>query len=168
MYQETFILEEEIFKVLANQKRLEIIQLLKRGELNVTEMTFMLGLKQPNLSQHLMLLRQHKLVKVTKRGQKIYYRLASQDIAAAVELIYKFLSSEHRLGVPKVSSKLYPIVQDPVCGMRISVADSFGQAAFSGADYYFCASGCRDRFAANPRKYVTILNEKLSKKEVKV
>ena len=166
MYQEIFALEEEIFKVLANQKRLEIIQLLKKRELNVTEMAFMLGLRQPNLSQHLTLLRQHKLVKVTKRGQKIYYRLASQDIAAAVELIYKFLSAQHWLDeslMHKISGKLYPIVQDPVCGMRISVADSFGQTTFSGSDYYFCASGCHRRFVSSPKRYVTTI-----KKEVKV
>ena len=35
MFRELFALEEEVFKVLASQKRLEIIQLLKKGELNV-------------------------------------------------------------------------------------------------------------------------------------
>lgn len=166
MYQEVFALEEEVFKVLANHKRLEIIQLLQKGELNVSEMVFMLGIRQPNLSQHLTLLRQHKLVTTTKQGQKIYYKLASQDIAEAVELIYRFLASQHGLAavpVHKISAKLYPVVQDPVCRMRISAASSFGQVAFGDSVYYFCASGCHDRFVSSPEKYTTTIN-----KEVKV
>lgn len=158
MYQEVVSLAEEVFKVLANQKRLEIIQLLKNRELNVTEMADMLGLRQPNLSQHLTLLRQYKLVAVTKRGQKIYYRLTSQDIGNSVDLIYRFLVSQHGLDqqvIEKIPDNLYPIAQDPVCGMRLSVTDAFGRVAFQKRDYYFCASGCKKAFISNPTKYIS-------------
>src|SRR3990167_9160700 len=97
MYNKIFLLEEEVFKVMANQKRLEIIQLLKHQELSVSEMVSMLGIRQANLSQHLALLRQRNLLKVRKDGQKVYYRLADKRIAKAVDLIFNFLGSQQRL-----------------------------------------------------------------------
>lgn len=157
MFRELFALEEEVFKVLASQKRLEIIQLLKKGELNVGEMTSMLGLRQPNLSQHLSLLRQHKLVTIRRRGHKIYYRLTDKKIARSVELIYQFLSSQYNLDKDldnKLQSDAYPIVEDVVCGMRLSTSEAYDQIEHEGNIYYFCASGCRDKFASRPKRYI--------------
>ena len=42
---------------------------------------------------------------------------------------------------------------DPVCGMTVT-ADSPHHHVHGGVDYYFCAAGCRDRFAANPSAYL--------------
>lgn len=157
MFRELFALEEEVFKVLASQKRLEIIQLLKNRELNVGEMTSMLGLHQPNLSQHLSLLRQHKLVAVAKRGQKVYYKLTDERIGRAVELIYQFLSFQYNLD-KNLSSKMqrdaYPIVQDVVCGMRLSASEAYDYTKYEGHTYYFCASGCKTKFVSNRAKYI--------------
>ena len=95
MHQKIISLEEETFKVLANHKRLEILQLLKHQSLNVNEMVQMLGLSQPNLSQHLTLLRHYGLVKVRRQGQKAYYSLADNKITKAVEMVYQFLQNQH-------------------------------------------------------------------------
>jgi P-type Cu+ transporter len=45
------------------------------------------------------------------------------------------------------------LATDPVCGMRVSMetARSFNHA---GGTYYFCSAGCRERFAADPEKYL--------------
>jgi P-type Cu+ transporter len=45
------------------------------------------------------------------------------------------------------------LATDPVCGMRVSreTARSFSHA---GETYYFCSAGCRERFAADPEKYL--------------
>jgi ArsR family transcriptional regulator len=152
MYRELLALEEEVFKVIANQKRLEIIQLLKNREMNVGEMAAMLGLRQPNLSQHLTLLRQQKLVTVSKRGQKAYYRLADKRIARAVDLVYRFLQAEHDMA-PFNPDDIFPIVVDPVCGMRLSASDAFDIAEYAGRTYYFCASGCKRHFVVKPQQY---------------
>lgn len=153
MYNELFALEEDVFKVIANQKRLEIIQLLHKRELNVSEMIEMLGLRQANLSQHLSLLRQHKIVTVTKKGREVYYKLADDNIAKAVQLIYRFLQKQHHIeGVPSADA-IFPIVADPVCGMRLSASEAFDSADHDNRTYYFCASGCKDKFARNPQRY---------------
>lgn len=154
MYNQIFSLEEEVFKIIANHKRLEIIQLLDKRELNVTEMTQMLGLRQSNLSQHLTLLRQHRLVTVSKRGREVYYKLADANIAKAVQLIYEFLQTQHSLQQALPSDKIFPIVIDPVCGMRLSASEAFDSHTYNEKSYYFCASGCKQQFVRSPQKYV--------------
>ena len=44
--------------------------------------------------------------------------------------------------------------KDPVCGMDVSPEAAAGSAEFSGATYYFCSKGCRDKFRLSPDKYV--------------
>jgi YHS domain-containing protein len=42
---------------------------------------------------------------------------------------------------------------DPVCGMRVDRAKALRSDALGGA-HYFCSDDCRDRFEADPRRYV--------------
>jgi ArsR family transcriptional regulator len=148
MYSKLFGLEEEVFKILANQKRLEIIQLLRKQELNVTEMIAMLGLRQANLSQHLSLLRQNGLVSVTKKGREIYYKLADDKIGESIDLIYNFLRKQYNLDTEaQRATSPFPIVIDPICGMRISASEAYASITDdAGKTYYFCASGCENAF----------------------
>ncbi|MBI2588826.1 metalloregulator ArsR/SmtB family transcription factor [Candidatus Saccharibacteria bacterium] len=150
MHQKVIGLEEETFKVLANHKRLEILQLLKHQSLNVNEMVQMLGLSQPNLSQHLTLLRHHGLVKVKRQGQKAYYSLADNKITKAVEMIYHFLQNQYGFSDEFPAKILFPIVKDVVCTMRLSASEAFDKTDYLGQRYYFCASGCRDKFINHP------------------
>lgn len=159
MYQKLFTLQEEVFKVLANQKRLEIIQLLGDRELSVTEMIDMLGIPQANLSQHLSLLRQNKIVLPRRDGHTIYYRLGDHRISKACDMIKDVLLASQLLTEDEREQMngqeaLYPIVKDVVCGMRISVSRAGGMATYDGRQYYFCASGCKDRFVARPNSYI--------------
>lgn len=154
MYQELLGLEEGVFKIIANQKRLEIIQLLDKRELNVSEMVEMLGLRQANLSQHLALLRQHKLVTVSKRGRESYYKLTDKRIAKAVGLIYQFLQVEYGVGSGFSAKDIFPIVTDPVCGMRLSASEAFASSQHDGKTYYFCASGCKRQFIKNAKTFI--------------
>ncbi len=154
MYQQVINLEEETFKILANRKRLEILQLLKNHELSVNEMVAMLGMRQPNLSQHLTLLRRYKLVNVRHDGQKSYYTLADNKITKAVDAIYGFLQEQHGFSDKFPAKLLFPIVRDPVCGMRLSASEVFDTAKHAGQIYYFCASGCHNKFMLNPKRYI--------------
>lgn len=154
MYQQIINLEEETFKILANRKRLEILQLLKNRQLNVNEMVEMLGMRQPNLSQHLTLLRQYKLVKVNREGQKAYYSLADNKITKAVGMIYQFLQTQHGFSEEFPAKFLFPIVRDVVCGMRLSSSEVFDTARHGDRTYYFCAGGCKEKFVTNPTRYL--------------
>jgi Cu+-exporting ATPase len=44
-------------------------------------------------------------------------------------------------------------LRDPVCGMRVA-ADSPHRAEHAGDTYHFCAARCRDRFLADPQRYL--------------
>lgn len=144
MHERVFSLEAEVFQVLANEKRIEIIQLLRSGERNVSEMIVMLGLRQANLSQHLSLLKKVGLLTSSKRGREIYYRLSDKRVLSAVDNVRGFLADNYKLGTPPGTA--FPFVVDPVCGMRFSAAEAFDSLDVDGKRYYFCASGCRDQF----------------------
>ena len=45
--------------------------------------------------------------------------------------------------------------KDPVCGMTVRTGATARSAVHDGHTYYFCSEGCRTRFAADPKRYVT-------------
>ena len=69
-----------IGKALSNPNRLEIIEYLAQGERSVEALAKVAGLSVANTSQHLQQLRQAGLVSTRKDGQRVHYRLASEDV----------------------------------------------------------------------------------------
>jgi P-type Cu+ transporter len=45
-------------------------------------------------------------------------------------------------------------VKDPVCGMSVDPHTAKHRAAYKGHPYYFCSAGCRDKFVADPERYL--------------
>lgn len=43
--------------------------------------------------------------------------------------------------------------KDPVCGMQVDPAKAPAKSQVNGKTYYFCSSGCKDKFDANPKQY---------------
>ncbi|HJU17726.1 MAG TPA: heavy metal translocating P-type ATPase [Stellaceae bacterium] len=58
-------------------------------------------------------------------------------------------SHEHGSIAPAVEA-----VRDPVCGMRVDPAASQHRFAHDGRTFHFCSSGCREKFAADPARYL--------------
>jgi Cu+-exporting ATPase len=46
-------------------------------------------------------------------------------------------------------------VKDPVCGMDVDPHTAKHRATHDGHPYYFCSNGCREKFLADPQKYLT-------------
>ncbi len=67
---------EQLFKGLADQTRLRILNLLIHGELCVCEIQYVLGSSQANVSRHLTYLKTSGLVLDRREGVRMYYRLA--------------------------------------------------------------------------------------------
>lgn len=63
-------------KAVSNPARLRIALCLLGGERSVTELENELGVRQPNLSQHLAELRSINLVATRREVKSVYYRLA--------------------------------------------------------------------------------------------
>ncbi len=89
-----FSLHAEVCKTLANPKRLEIIYALKDGELSVSELVKKLGIPKANISQHLAILRQRRVVSYRRAGVNIYYRIASPKIVKACGLMREVLMEQ--------------------------------------------------------------------------
>jgi P-type Cu+ transporter len=45
-------------------------------------------------------------------------------------------------------------VADPVCGMKVDPAKTPHRHTHDGRSYFFCSAGCRDKFVADPGKYL--------------
>lgn len=77
-----------IFKCLSDETRLMLVLLVaQEEELCVCEMTHVLQVSQPKVSRHLAQLRQCGLLSDQREGQWVYYRLAPQLPAWALEII---------------------------------------------------------------------------------
>mgnify|MGYP001592509505 CR=1 FL=1 len=81
----------EICKTLSNPKRLEIINLLRNKERNVNELVKLVKISQSNISQHLAILRQNKIVSTKRKSKSIYYKLAYPEMIKACDIIRKIL-----------------------------------------------------------------------------
>lgn len=68
-------------KALASPKRLEMLDVLAQSERNVESLARATALKVTTASAHLQALRQGGLVRSRKEGARIYYRLASDEVA---------------------------------------------------------------------------------------
>lgn len=44
-------------------------------------------------------------------------------------------------------------VQDPVCGMRLTVEQAPALLEWRGRVYHFCCTACRDAFRLDPRRF---------------
>ncbi|MBI1811371.1 MAG: winged helix-turn-helix transcriptional regulator [Nitrospirae bacterium] len=65
----------ELFKLLSVDKRIEIVELLKKKPMSVNALAGALGITQSAVSQHLRVLKSAGLVKDERQGYWIYYSL---------------------------------------------------------------------------------------------
>lgn len=88
-----------LFKGLAHPFRIRILELLAgEDELSVAALQSATGLEASHLSQHLSVLRRHRLVASERRASHVYYRLADPRVAvlltAARELLLGILAAD--------------------------------------------------------------------------
>jgi len=77
-----------IYKILANSKRLEILNILKREETGVEDLLKITRLPKANLSQHLALLRHNGLVVTRREGLKVYYAIVDPRIVEPCKILH--------------------------------------------------------------------------------
>jgi DNA-binding transcriptional ArsR family regulator len=78
-----------LLATLANAKRLLALCHLLQGEKSVGQLAELVGLSPTALSQHLARMRDLDLVVTRREGQTIFYRLASAEVAAILETLYR-------------------------------------------------------------------------------
>ena len=75
------------FQALSEPTRLQILNLLRDGERNVSELAGLCGFTAANISRHLALLTQHGLVARESRGTAVYYRIADPSVYELCDLV---------------------------------------------------------------------------------
>jgi P-type Cu+ transporter len=63
-------------------------------------------------------------------------------------------SAAHRHSLDHGRQRAEGAVTDPVCGMTVDPATAKHRAELAGQDYFFCSAGCRQKFVADPGKYL--------------
>ena len=82
---EVYKIQADVLKTLSNPRRLEIIHLLADGPREVGRLAEEMGISQPNVSQHLALMRSAGIVEAEREGREVCYRLSDPDIIVACE-----------------------------------------------------------------------------------
>ncbi len=85
-----------VLKALANEVRLMLVCQLAEGEKSVGQLQQCVGLSQSAVSQHLALLREHKLVSTRRNGQSVHYALASGAAAAIIKTLHDQFCTKRR------------------------------------------------------------------------
>ena len=78
--EDTFKTLSEFFKVFGDPTRIKIIQILFDNELCVCDLTEVMNMNQPAISQQLKILKQMNLVKYRKEGKNVYYSLSDEHV----------------------------------------------------------------------------------------
>lgn len=77
----------KVAHALASGNRLQLLELMAQGERSVEALANLTGMTMANTSQHLQALRQAGLVSPRKEGQRVYYRLAGDDVVRLYDVL---------------------------------------------------------------------------------
>jgi DNA-binding transcriptional ArsR family regulator len=81
------VLQAQVLRTLASPHRLEILHRLADGPCEVWRLAELLGASQPNVSQHLAVLRTAGLVEPDRDGRVVRYRLTDPDVMIACSIM---------------------------------------------------------------------------------
>ena len=87
-----------MLSTLANAKRLMALCHLLEGEKSVGQLAELVGLAPAALSQHLARMRDLRLVETRRAGQTIHYRVASPEVGAILETLYRLYCAPAEAG----------------------------------------------------------------------
>lgn len=91
----------DVFKVLGDENRTRIINLLMKKSLCVCEIETLLAMKQSNVSRHLNKLKQAKVISSLKEGQWVYYKMSEDFMVLYPGLVDDFKKHFGQEGIYK-------------------------------------------------------------------
>jgi DNA-binding transcriptional ArsR family regulator len=83
----------EFLNAIAHPRRIQIIEELRSGEVDVASLTKTLGVSYSNVSQHLAVLRAHRVIVDRREGRRVFYRLRNVELAEWLVRGMDYLSS---------------------------------------------------------------------------
>ncbi len=70
----------QIFKIMGNPLRLELLLTLSRGKICVNNLTELTGRRQANISQHLSVMRGMNIIDYHREGKKVCYFIKDKRV----------------------------------------------------------------------------------------
>jgi ArsR family transcriptional regulator len=83
----------EFFKALAHPVRIHILELLRTGELSVTELQEKLEIEPSSVSQQLAVLRNKNIVESRKAGTSVYYTVRDPEIFELLDVMRRIFNN---------------------------------------------------------------------------
>ncbi len=96
MEDQIYAYHAEMCKVFSHPKRLELINLLREKEMSAGELGEKLGLAPANLSQHLTMMRERRILVSRKEGNAVYYRITNPRLLEAFDMLREILFEQIR------------------------------------------------------------------------
>lgn len=79
--------QSRVFKALAHPTRLAILEMMREGNICGCEVEPKLGLRQPNIAQHLTVLRDSQLVRPYRDGSRVMYGVADPRVFRLLDIV---------------------------------------------------------------------------------
>jgi DNA-binding transcriptional ArsR family regulator len=103
-----FRMHAELCKAMANEHRQAILHAICSDEKCVGDLAAEIGVSVHNVSQHLRVLKERRLVASRKEGQTVYYHVTNQKFIEACALMRQALIEQHQeLGESLQAAELY-------------------------------------------------------------
>jgi len=93
--QPVYRMHAELCKALANEHRQALLHAIGDGEKCVGDLAAEIGISVHNVSQHLRVLKERRLVASRKDGQTVYYHVTNMKFIQACALIREALVEQH-------------------------------------------------------------------------
>ncbi len=84
----------DLLGALSHPGRVRIVEELRDGERDVNALQVALGISHSGVSQHLAVLRAHRLVAERREGRHVFYRLRQPELATWLADAMRFLEGE--------------------------------------------------------------------------
>ena len=105
MEDQIYAYHAEMCQALSHPKRLEAINVLRDGEMSVTELSQKLGLTVGNLSQHLSMMKERHVLLTRKEGNMVYYRIANPKLIRCFDMMREMLFEQIRQDAALIQGK---------------------------------------------------------------
>lgn len=86
----------EVLKAVAHPLRLQIVEVLARGELSVGEIVEAVGEKQAITSQQLNLMKDKGVLVSRREGARVYYRVENPNVTRVLGCVYDHCKTRKR------------------------------------------------------------------------
>ena len=94
--EEFYYLHADLCKAIFSPKRLAIIDGLRSGRMNVSDLSKKLGTSQSNISQHMGILKSKGLVTSSLEGNGTYYAISNNKVLKAFDLVNGIIKDKYK------------------------------------------------------------------------